>query len=904
MGKGHGNRNARDKNLQDGMSIGKDRLGRFRYRIDTIIGVDADAVRRMQLDVLDGLLDDELIDCRVIAHLILFDGICHLDDVYSAVANLSEAYHVEGQCVVDWLDKDGRQNRRILGPLTRHLKPWLVTPPSKQQINDYLSRLATLLYRGEQQPASRLLQDFQSYYSEAMPGAMFSHVAHLAPITALPRTALARMASRMSLVMKEREEMSSASAHALGMAIDHVMQSDARRGGTALIDRIISICHQHSRRNDARDKRAMLDALIAEAERVGQTDGLSALLLAWVIDFVESGGLKEKNPRPQTIEKYVRNVLRELHAHLAGRDIFQLTAEEYMKVYVEIIDGAKPGNRTHSITGLKTWHAFLVDWFDVPRLMAGLDEKDSPVIPKANMIWPHEIGQMLSWIESSQLDERLRTQLDVCIRLAADIRLRATELFTLRQFNVRLDGQIVEVEVAPQSNVGSLKTDSARRVQVVRDPDTILKLRAWVERREREGALRGDYLFGDPYHPDRVYRLGSTYLLVNRLLKRVTGDATVSLHTLSHTWASQAILKALTEPGGVDVPPLELIANAAGHRSAQTTLTQYFHFPVEVIRHCLDQELSQLEMSSKAASRWTGVKDSALRKRASERKLPGREVYWSAIFSADVPLPAQGPEHDLILAYPTAPEILGYGSALRWETVIQAMGDLATGTPHEQLALRLGIDPSIAENIHVTGQSIVGRLRTKRRTVARRDDRVHHASFAHMHELGIDFTRLAQPRWVAVKQNMHAMSESDLPAVVKAWITSFDRGYLNLADTQAANVLFRFLHSCQVPSLHLALGQSCEEASHLSGSEMVEEASIAITFERWFRMPPKIEWRKTRRSRPRSYLIWSGVELSGCGDPASASVSLAGFHALMLGMATYLELVSNANEISDKEGML
>ena len=168
----------------------------------------------------------------------------------------------------------------------------------------------------------------------------------------------------------------------------------------------------------------------------------------------------------------------------------------------------------------------------------------------------------------------------------------------------------------------------------------------------------------------------------------------------------------------------------------------------------------------------------------------------------------------------------------------------------------------------------------------------------------IDFTRLGQPRWAAVKQNMHAMSESDLPAVVKAWITSFDRGYLDLADAQAANVLFRFLHSCQVSSLHLALGQSCEDTSSPSGSEMVEEASIAIAFERWFRMPPKIELKKMRRNRPRSYLIWSGVELSGCGDPASASVSLAGFHALMLGMATYLELVSNANEISDKEEML
>lgn len=886
---------------QTGLSTRKDRLGRFRFRPDTTVSFGSGEVRRMQEEVLGGLLDEESVECRTIAHLILFDGICTLDDIHNAVTNLHHSYSYDGQCVLDWLDTDGRQNRRILGPLTRCLQPWLVTPTGMQQINDYLLRLTTMLYRGDPQPASRLLRDVQFYCSEVMPGALFAHVAHLAPITALPRTALAREISRMSLAMTEAEEKSSPSAHAMGVAIDHVMQSDARRGSMALVDRIIAICHQHSRRNDAQDKRNMLNDLIKEAERVGQTDGLSALLLAWVIDFVESGGLKEKNPRPQTIEKYVRNVLRGLHGQLGGQDIFQLTAEDFMKAYLEILSAAKPGNQTHSLTGLKTWHAFLVVWFDVPRLMTGLDEKDSPVIPKANVVWPHEISEVLNWIESSQLDERLRTQLDLCIRLASNIRLRASELFTLRRFNIRCDGLVVEVEIAPQANTGSLKSDSARRVQVVRDPEAIRRLRAWNERREREGALRADYLFGDPYHPDRVYRLGSTYLLVNRLLKRVTGDASVSLHTLSHTWASQAIRRALTEPDDVDVPPLELIANAAGHRSAETTLTHYFHFPAEVIRHCLDQELSQLKLSSKTASRWSGVKDPALRKRASERKQPSQEINWAAILAADVPLPARGVEFDITLRQAAAPEILKSASTPSREAVMQAVGDLAIGTPHEQIALRLGIAPSVVERIRVIAMSVAGRLKATRRMTAQLSRVAPLVSPTSMSDLGIDFSRLSQARWNEVRKYLYGMQQPDLSDLVLAWTESYDRGYLDLRDEQHCIRIFGFLHTAGIPSNQLAIAISCADPNRPSAKELMIEATTGRIFERWFGLPPLIDHIKLRRSRPPVYLIWSSHRLRVGESAASASASLAGFHALMLGNAVFLELSKTTSFRSEKD---
>lgn len=868
------------------LRIYRDRLGRIRFRPGDGVSHGAALIRDLQVAVLQGLLDDKPAWCQVAGYLTLFEGVCHIKDVAGIVNGVSSAYSHDQQCIVDWLDEDGRQNRRILSPITTALQPWRLSSANQDEVLDGLTSLATLAYQCKQGTPVRLLRDIESYLSEALPDCLLSHVMHLSPITALPKSSLARQTTQLALARDHGNHPTERAAHATGVALDHAFHAIKQRSGHGLVDRIVEICTSHARqRNDALGRHAMLEACVLESTRVEQTDGMSALLLAWVINLIEFGSLVEKNPRPRTIAQYVSNSIRGIHKHFAGKDMFEFKSEEYDDAYARIIATTKVGNRTHCLTGIKTWHAFLIEMFDVPKCASNLDDSAGPVIPNANLIWPHELALVLQWINESDLNERLKTQIDLCIRLVAAIRLRASELFSLSMRNVIDVDSSVEVEVAPLLSSGPPKTKAGRRVQLLCETETIARLLAWKKRRYQEGAFESDLIFGDPYHPGRVYRLGQTYSLINRVLKWATGDPAVSLHTFSHTWASHTIRSALIMPSSIDVPKLELVANAAGHESAQTTITQYFHFPDELIRHFLDQEMKHLKLTSQVAARFSLVSSPALRKRASERRQASQEVYWQAIHDSRHPLPPAGPDDSLSLAPVAFPEFLSSRKQLGFDPICCAVRDLASGAVHDLVAQRIGVAVIQIQEIFQAATSISSRLRVKGEGKSWRFMRgreMQGTPFRNLPASGIDFSRANQQHWESVKKKLQSMESSKLKVLVEAWQVSFDRGYLDLADDAHCSIVFSFIHSCRVSSSNVAVVISCENQDHPSVKERKRETDIVQIFERWFNVAPLMLHKGVRRNRPRIYLVWSSVPLHPGIMPPPAAVSLAGFHALML----------------------
>jgi integrase len=849
------------------------------------------------------MLDDEPVWCRIVASLTLFDGVLQLEDIHRACAALAGAYRLDGHCVVDWLDADGRQNRRYLSRMTASLEPWQLSSPSADELGQAIDRWASLVCHGRQDPKDQLYSELESYWFEVLPGMLLAHIKKDAPITELPRSCHARRVSKMRLKAESERWMSGQVAYALGVVVDHAFHSPKMRSGQGLVDRVIEICAQYSRRNDASDKQQMLDACLRETERVGQTDVLSALLLAWVIDLIESGGLKERNPKPQTIYKYVRNTLPGLHEHLAGRDVFNLQTEDFDDAYAEILAATGPGNRTHCITGLKTWHSFLVEWCEVPELAKPLDLNEGPVIPKANILHEHELNLLYEWIDASGLDDRLQAQLVLCIHLAANIRLRAKELFTLRRRNIRRFDGVVEVEVAPRIVDGPPKTESGRRVQSLNDPEAVRQLLAWDDRRESEGALLSDYLFGDPHQPEKVYQFGKMYMLINQRLKWVSGDSGISLHTLSHTWVSNSIRNALLNRTDSDVPCLEVIATSAGHRSAVTSITQYFHFPGEMLRHYIDRELPHLPLTSKTAQRWSGVRADALRKRASTRKQSLQAVYWESIFQNDSIMPVVGPEYGLQMAPLRPPEFDKPSIQIDLNKVVGVMQDAAIRWNSEQIALRAGLDRTDVERImKVTGEIVCG-LRTKR-VSPQPSKRMVMQSKAFMFDglpsMGIKLSKLKRGFWKSIKQRAQIVDGDKFAKLVDAWQMMFDRGYLDLSMRQYCMVIVEFLKTIGISSAHLAFVVACNEPHRPTSSELALESGAILVFERWYGVRPMIVRKMKRRNRPDIYLVWSAVPLVPGTSPSSASTSLSGFHALMLCASVYVEL--GATKIIQVEG--
>jgi integrase len=872
--------------------------GQFHFHQNELASQGAARIRNLQLAVLGGMLDDEPMWCRIVASLTLFDGVLLVEDIHRACAGFPEAYRLDGFCVVDWLDADGRQNRRYLSRMTAKLEPWRLPSPSQKDIEAAIDHWTAIACRCSQQPRTQLFAEIESYLVEVLPGPLFAHVTKDAPITELPRSCHARKVSKMRLQVEDMTWISGQVAHALGIAADHAFHSQRMRSGKGLVDQVVAICQQHSRRNDAADKKNMLDALLKESLRVGQTDVLSALILAFVIDLAESGGLKERNPKPQTIYKYVSNTLTGIHECLSGKDIFTLQSEAFGSIYDEIVAGTTPGNRTHCVTGLKTWHAFLVEWCDAPELEKPINPSDGPVIPNANILHDHELNMLLGWIDASGLDERLQSQLELCILLAEKIRLRAKELFTLRRRNIRRFEDGVEIEVAPRIVDGPPKTDSGRRVQSLVDPETVRRVLAWDARRESEGALSTDFLFGDPYQPEKVYQFGKMYVLINRLLKWVSGDSRISLHTLSHTWISNAIRQALLDQTGPDVPRLEVIATAAGHRSAATSITQYFHFPGEVLRYFIDRELCHLKLTSQIAQSWSGVKADALRRRASDRKRPSQIVYWEAILKNGMCLPDVGPEHGLDVEIHSTPEFHGKHLEIDLDKVVQIMLDATHEIDIKQIILRTGLSRSDVEQTLKISGLIVGRLKVKRlsdQPIKIWGSRIEMLAIDSLPKLGIVFARLKNGFWKSIMARVQTLSGDKLENLVEAWQRAFDRGYLDMSNRQCRMVFVEFVKAIGISSAHLAFAIACDDPQSPRGNELVIASDAILIFERWYGVRPMIAYMPRRRSRPDIYLVWSGVPLVPGEPPSSASTSLSGFHALMLSASVFVELSALKN---------
>jgi len=889
------------KETTSGIRIRKDRLGRFHYLANQNASHGAARIREIQIAVLKGALDQEPQLVRLIGSLMLFDGILLPKDLDAAVLALPGIYRWRSHVVLEWQRDDGRQDRRFLSSLTLSLLSEMSDSFPRMKLAAAVHQLVECCYPEEGKELSHLLSDLQAYLQEVLPGPLFSHVAGTVPITALPRSDLAREATELALV-SHRTNAISAGMEALGNALDHVFQGKRTGSSAWLVDQAINVCLQHSRKNDAQDKATMLRACHELSTKASQADQRSALILAWIVDLIESGSILERNPKPQTIYKYVSRLAPQLRILLEDINLDKLDAKELHEVYESILAATTPGNRTNTLSAIKSWHSFLVEALGAPPLFKKLDEQDSLPIPSAHVIWPHELDRIQAWVAQSTLDERLRSQLSLCFYLAANLRLRAKELFYLRLWNVIDYGTTIEVQIAPRRINGTPKTKSGRRAQVLTCQKTIEILRAWLARRRMELALPTDLLMGSPQEPRTVYRLGQMYVLINRLLKDATGDGQVSLHTLSHTWATTHLTNALLEPTPTDINQLEVIAKDAGHLSASTTFFHYFHNAEEPLQKYLADEFRHLTITSNDADRWSAVKADTLRQRASSQDRDNQEVYWEAILSRQARVSNVTAATEFDLTEPAMPSYLHRVSSFGFDAVLHGLEELSLGMSLETVASRMGTDVQRVMMMREMALRRVARFRVKgsnRRSGTSRKDCV---SMEMLHYLEIDFSRFRQDKWRTPRAWLTKhINDEELSVLIQAWERSFDRGYWAITEKADAITLFKFLHEAGVPTMNLALAASYERTNQPSPKELWVERALDLAFESRFGMPLMHDVKPTRRSRPKHYLIWSGKSLVSDGEAASASISLSGFHSMLLAAAVHRDMTSRDSHGSEKE---
>ncbi len=576
-----------DSNTVNAIKIRKDRVHRSHLRQSPSTTGSADRFRQFQNRFLGGKIPFQSELCGFAISLVCFDAIATKDDLVAAISSRSSPYAFNDNVCVDWSYSSGRINRRYLSLFT--VNAMAAANNSTLPIKELLEQIDAALATCCPPTSSRLdalLNDARAWLTQVLPGPLWAHCLGTNLLTGLPKTTLARKSSGTAIQDGDKNQEQE-TAVALGIALDGYLAAHKKDVGSAVAYKIKSVCQINKKLSNSADKQRMLKGCLALASEAHATGPITSLLLAWVIDLIESGSPKLETVSPATIQKYVGNALVSLYQYFRGIEIESLTSENYSDIYQVIIDSAISSQKQTTSSALSSWHFFLETWLEAAPLTKRLYDGIELSIPRANVIWPHEIQSMFQWLDCATADERLIQQMKVALTIATNCRIRISELLKLRLRNIQCLQDGVQIDVSPLRRDGELKSTSSRRTMQIEDIDSASVISGWIDRRKSEGAYSVDLLFGDPHRPNSGYRLGQLYVSINQLLKSTTGDRTASFHTLSHTWISTEFERALVSKAVADINPLDPLSAAAGHTSAQTSLIHYFHFFERPLRYYL-----------------------------------------------------------------------------------------------------------------------------------------------------------------------------------------------------------------------------------------------------------------------------------------------------------------------------
>lgn len=876
-----------------------DAIGRVHFRSGPATSRAASRFAKIQAAVLKGRLVAPSPTIHAALSLILFDGIATEADLSGALTGIDQMYRWDKRICLDWIDSIGRQNRRHPGLITQAI---LALP--RQAVIDVhitLQALDKFLQSVIHSPSRAyslelLLLDAQAWLYECLPLPLFAHCIGKAPITGLSRSTLARHESALALSPMVDHKTEEPSSRAFASAIGGYFASRRDSQGSWFIDELVTICRRKRSLSNSEDKRRMLRACEGLASRDLEIAPLGGLILAWVIDLLQSGTRTKIHLKAITPAKYIGSAARRLSEVFRGKDIEELGATEFLKIYQGMMDGLSTSQKRTLASAISSWHFFLTCWFDVPPLPCSLHKWVHASAPKANIVWAHEIARIRDWLAESIPDTRHHAQLRVAFEIASQIRIRATELLNLRLQNVHWSQESVTIEIATKAVDGGVKTLAAFRRDKAHSADCAALIEAWYQRRHREGAYPGDYLFGDPHRPDSKYAPGLLYADLNRLLKAATGDPTIALHALSHTRISMDWRDAAFETLDTDINPFEREAVDAGHASAATGFSCYFHLFEAWLRASLDREIGKHFGAWSCVSPWIGKTAEAYRQARcrARRQLPvfNNEAFVARMIETACPvLLLPGVQDGISLAEATNPITPTPPKPRTLSATLDILNDIASGHSAEVISLMNNwATEEIGELGRVALEVLLGTGEIDQRHVR---PPAHRAvlEFQACLKSGIhdrlQFQRVGQAKvghlydLIASGRQMNIVDRG-----IDAWERCYRRAYLSLESPAAAFPFVEMLDAADFP----------RSAIIIRGIEALKRPLMAA-----FRVGkpgfPCWETTQARPGRPKAYLVLASrsSHKTNAQLVGNAGLGMGGVHALMFAAAVHRRMTSRAS---------
>lgn len=714
-----------------------------------------------------------------LACLIAFDGIVGDTELQAAYSSCRQASRCEKAVRLDWRI-NSRQDARYVSVWTTlalaRMKEREPYASAREHLLDVLSvrALKISVTSTSESVWEHLLTTARGWMQTHLPAVLYGHVSGAAPLSALPRSAFARaytgqaLAPEVADTAAENAALAPICVHAFEAAL---LGSPASvRSGGAFIRQLLAALRPPTKGSNTSKCEEILRRLRSLAASLETADEACAILYAFALDLVENGTKRKKSLAPTTPSDYLNSMAEDFHVALDGVRLYGIDKTTYTGIFHKLMNSGATTNSAR-IAALKAVHQFLRAWWQVPPLPTDLLSLQIEFNVHANVVWPHERERLLEWLAVDSTGSRFVAQLGAALEIVGDAPVRIGELLVLRIGNVLDEGDHLVVEIARELRDGREKSREGRRRVVIRDITAMAIVRAWLARRAAELATHDDYFFGQPDRPTELAHSGKMYFWLNLLLKTVTGDESISLHSFRHSYASQHMAAMLLQDNDNEVNPLDGLANEMGHVGGHVTAVNYCHLYERGLRHAIDLALTRLRLDYAGTSAWTGLAPETLRQRASRATRRGEcaaEMLGTSLSDAAQRVPLPPISTSIAMAMPANPLPSPQARALSYAQVIGVLRETAAGLSTQQVSLRQEVpERQVVRIVEAVGAFAERHCRTSTSMLDAHSHGVHALRESSGRLLGVraDFDRLSQRRW---RQLTEAIAKVELLRLQRA----------------------------------------------------------------------------------------------------------------------------------------
>ncbi len=879
-----------------GLLISEDSAGVHSVRLGAGVPARARRIADLALAVLTADANTEGIEA---ASLGVLDGV-RPSDLASAGTGLTQMYVWRELRCLEWRSEEPpRTERRALHARTIALlhHKGMIGTEEKVDLHAQLSRfLDRRVEYAEFKRAERVLEferDLMCWWYQCLPMPLFFHVSGVQTLSAVTRACLACADTDLvpELAPADAEIAPElADDNSCAELLDMVSLSSGQDASSIVLKQALDIVSLREVETDAVAKRRWIGELLGLRMLAAGTGPITALLLAWGVDLIESGTARQPNPPKTTPYAYLHRSLLPLFdvlREMAGSpDSWAL--DILASIYQVLVAAQSAGNQGTMASALMSFHRFLQEWYDAPPLRRPLHAEVPLPEARAIVIWPHRLVSARRWVHQVTDDPLLAECLQVVLAIASEAPSRAKEILFLRLGNVIDLGYCIEIEIAPSWRFDRLKTPWSQRWLYVCDPEAIEVIRCRIARVKALGMGPKTLLFCDPVNRQTVYRRAHLSRAIARLLRAASGDPDAVGHSLRHSVVSFAIDPALRTSSICGIDRFRETAVDAGHATGTTTFVSYAHLYEAALRQWLDAALTRLvPLRSHQAAGLAGIGEAALRQRACRLQTDTAALGWVLVRESargiQIPdaasvfkwMPAQPPQ-------PITSREASFGPAV----TLMLIQRMAEGCSPDDVADAYMLERAAIARLHDcalnTTKAATACIWVRTGTAA---SKVPVDVGEALDELGLSFDVGGHRKLAVLHAWLQAERPSDLlDSAAQSWLTCRKGPYLGLDEARAAAGLYRLLSEAGVDPVLFRVG--------LRGPAFErEDAGLRMTVERDFVTAFGVRPRAFRAA-PRDRVAQAYLQLDAPDTMRrqhGRAGSLAGLDLLMLAVAIHVQ---------------